>query len=75
MMIDNAENERNMLRSRWREVRNLRLSLKISLSDSGKTINEIRHNRDYRRLKKEQKLLSKMIKHIERKITAGKHGA
>jgi hypothetical protein len=73
MKTVNPEDERNILRKRWHSIRNERLNLKKKLSDSGETVCEIRHDRDYRRLKKEQKLLSKLIRHIERKLTAGKH--
>lgn len=68
MNIENPVKERNILRCRWRSVRDERLALKKSLSGIGKTIIEIRHERDYRRLKKKQKILSRMIRHIEKKI-------
>lgn len=60
--------ERNKLRDKWREIRTKRLELKNILKAKDAAVNEIRHNKDYRILKKEQKLISKMIKHIEIKI-------
>lgn len=73
MKYENPEDERNLLREKWNSIRHERLSLKIRLTDKGRTVMEIRHDRDYRRLKKEQRILTKMIKHIEKKIQAGRH--
>ncbi len=63
--------ERDKLRSRWREVRLRRLELKKIMTGKDYTIAEIRHNTAYKRLKKEQKHLSLMIKHIEYRICKG----
>ena len=60
--------ERNKLRDTWRDIRTKKLDLKNILKTDEATVNEIRHNKDYRILKKEQKQISKMIKHIEIKI-------
>lgn len=68
MKTENLKEERDILRFRWHSIRDARLALKRNLSGSGKTVIEIRHNREYRRLKKEQRALSRMIRHIEKKI-------
>lgn len=60
--------ERNKLRDTWRDIRTKRLELQNNLKADGASVNEIRHNKDYRILKKKQKQISKMIKHIEIKI-------
>jgi len=60
--------ERDELRRQWRDIRSMRLDIKIVSDGKGCTSIEIRHNADYKRLKKEQKHISKMIKHIENKI-------
>jgi hypothetical protein len=61
-------NERDKLRDTWRDIRTKRLELKNILAAKDVSVNDIRHNKDYRILKKEQKHISKMIKHIENKI-------
>ncbi|PKL16121.1 MAG: hypothetical protein CVV49_17890 [Spirochaetae bacterium HGW-Spirochaetae-5] len=63
--------QRDFLRTRWHEVRTARLELKKKLMDENIPVSEVRHNPEYRRLKKEQKHISKMIKHMEYKITRG----
>ncbi len=60
--------ERDLLRSRWRGVREDRLLLKKNLQDDNLKTADIRKNREYRRLKKEQRHISNMIKHAEYKI-------
>ena len=60
--------ERDKLRDTWRDIRTKRLELKNVLAAKDASVNDIRHNNDYRILKKEQKHISKMIKHIENKI-------
>ena len=58
-------NERNELRDRWRAVRDGRLELKRILTEKNLSLNK---SREYKLLKKEQRHLSKMLKHIEKKI-------
>jgi len=60
--------ERNELRDKWHGVREKRLELKKTLAEEEKSFIDVRHNPDYKKLKKEQKHISKMIKHIENKI-------
>lgn len=55
-------------RAQWRIVRAKRLQRKKELMSQGIDIKEIRRDGLFRRLKKEQQSLSKVIKHIERKI-------
>lgn len=64
--------ERDYIRVRWHEVRTERLELKNELIKENKSISDIRHNHEYKRLKKEQKHISRMIKHIENKIVKGR---
>ena len=61
--------ERDKLRIKWRDARTERLNLKNTLISLGKTVIEVRHNKHYIKLKKEQRHLSRMIKHIENKIS------
>jgi len=63
--------QRDSLRIRWHEVRVTRLELKKTFLDENISLTDVRHNSEYRRLKKEQKHISKMIKHIEYKICRG----
>jgi len=63
--------QRDSLRVRWHEIRFARLELKKNLMDQNSAVIDVRHNSEYRRLKKEQKHISKMIKHIEYKICRG----
>ena len=64
------------LRSEWRRVRRERLRIRDSLAEKGFDRAAIRKNREYRELKKRQKSLSNMIRHIEgrksRRIAGGK---
>ena len=57
--------EMNGLRERWRTVRSERLELKRSLAEKNFPLNK---SREYMLLKKEQRHLSKMLKHVEKKI-------
>ena len=57
--------ERNILREKWRTIRSERLELKRSLIEKNILLNK---SREYKLLKKEQRHLSKMLKHIEKKI-------
>ncbi len=68
MKFDDTLRLREGLRSRWGEVRGARLALKISLQKDGIPADKIRCNREYKLLRKEQKHISRMIKHNERKI-------
>ncbi len=71
MMSAEMIKQRDSLRTRWHEVRTARLELKKTFLDENIDITDVRHNSEYRRLKKEQKHISKMIKHIEYKICRG----
>lgn len=68
MKYDEYLHGRDGLRSRWREVRDARLAVKASLQKSGVAADKIRRNIEYKMLSKEQRHLSRMIKHQERKI-------
>jgi len=61
--------ERDILRNNWRDVRTERLRLKTILASGECTIHGIRNNPEYKSLKKKQRHISKMIKHIEYKIS------
>ncbi|MBN2041457.1 MAG: hypothetical protein JW864_15565 [Spirochaetes bacterium] len=54
-------------RVKWKEVRKIRLKAKKELENKGLSVQEIRKNKEYCRLKREQMLLSKYIKHLEKK--------
>lgn len=62
------ENELHLIRSEWRIVRSKRLKRKDELLDQGYSIQDIRKDRLFRELKKEQKRLSTRIKHIEKSL-------
>lgn len=66
--LDVLVSERLQLRIRWREARDKKINRKIELLRQGLTIDDVRHDKFYRALKKNQKYLSKMIRHIEIKI-------
>ncbi len=66
--IDQLISRRDTLRLNWREVRDERLILRRSLIERGLEPNEIRRDRLYRKLKKEQSGFSKKIRHLEREI-------
>ena len=72
MNCENPIKDRDELRARWRAVRTARLELKAVFfekePDNAEIKNKVRNHSDYKRLKKEQKYISKMIKHIENKI-------
>lgn len=55
-------------RDEWRRVRSLRLTRKEELVSKGFTIEEIRKDEKYRRLHKQQKYISKELKHLEKKL-------
>ncbi len=73
MKSEELISERNILRDKWRAVRAKRLDIKKKIIDenctSAELTDRVRHNAEYRKLKKEQRLISKMIKHIENKIS------
>jgi hypothetical protein len=71
MTMTGIINKRNSLRIRWHDVRTARLELKKTLMDENMSVSAVRHNPEYRRLKKEQKHISKMIKHMEYRICRG----
>jgi len=60
--------ERLQLRVRWNEAGERKKNLKNDLIRQGFTIEDVRHDKIYCKVKKEQKHLSKMIRHIEIKI-------
>ena len=60
--------EKDGLRKQWRDVRSMRLDIKHDLVQKGYSLIKMRHNSEYKKLKKEQKRISKMIKHVEKKI-------
>jgi hypothetical protein len=56
------------LRARWHEVRQKRLQLKRELLSQGSTLAQVRGNRLFRSLKKEQRCYSVRIRHLERAL-------
>lgn len=72
MNSEELTSRRDILRDKWRDVREKRLNIKnrIIAEDriSAELKDRVRHNAEYRKLKKEQRLISKMIKHIENRI-------
>ena len=55
-------------RDEWRGVRSLRLTRKDELANKGFAIEKIRKDNKYRRLHKQQKYISKELKHLEKKL-------
>jgi len=55
------------LRKKWAEIRSEKLRRKQDLLNKGFTVMEIRKDREFRHLKKEQKKISTLIRHQERK--------
>lgn len=68
MDINELIRVRKELRAEWDTVRRERLKHRDALMLDGLTITMIRRDKEYRRLKKEQKSASKMIKHNENRI-------
>lgn len=59
---------RDRLRAGWREIREKRLDLRNRLIEKGLTRAELRKERFYKKLKKEQEYFSKRIRHLEKEI-------
>lgn len=72
MKLESLINERNLLRERWSEIRLKRLDLKNTLAEENPEVSDlkrlIRTNSCYKKLKKNQRHISKMIKHIDDRI-------
>jgi len=68
MKLESLLGERDLLRNNWRNVRTERLELRDIIIENEGSLEAVRKNRGYKKLKKEQRLLSKMIKHLEMKI-------
>jgi hypothetical protein len=66
--IENYIEEQKIYRNKWRKIKSDRLVYKKKLFDSGLNINNIRKDKIYKSLLKDQKLLSKQLKHLEKKI-------
>ena len=64
---------RDDLRKEWREKRESRIQYKIFLNESRVNLSYA-DKRNYLRLRKQQKNLSKLIRHVERKISRGING-
>lgn len=64
--------ERDRLTDQWRRVRASRLEMKAGLMAEGMSEVKIRKSPPYKKLKKEQRRLSNMIIHIEKKINRKK---
>jgi hypothetical protein len=56
------------LRDRWREARGRKLSRKQELVSLGKDIASVRHDRLYRDFLKEQRGLTRRIRHLEKTL-------
>jgi len=76
MKRDDLIRERNALRFQWHDVRKKRLEFKsISIvkdCESSEMKSTVRQNSNYKKLKKEQKHISTMIRHVENKIRRGR---
>ena len=55
-------------REEWRRVRALRLNKKDEFLKIGLEITEIRKDKEYKELQRQQKRLSKEIRHLEKKL-------
>lgn len=69
--ITGLVNKRELLRDMWRMVRSARLLRKSRLASEGAGLHDIRRDREYRLLKKEQHALTIRIKHLEKEIGRG----
>ena len=58
----------SQLRDQWRAVRSDRLKRKTRLMSENMDRHEVRRDHEYRRLKKEQHMISVRIKHGEQKL-------
>jgi hypothetical protein len=56
------------LRLRWREVRERRLSHKLKLVRNGADTAAVRHDREYKRFKKEQRRVTRLARHLEQRL-------
>ncbi len=67
-------NEREMrdelqkLRDQWRSARDQKLLRKTELRRDGMDTHGVRHDREYRVHRKAQRSLSKLIRHLERRL-------
>ena len=66
--------ERDRLRDQWRRVRASRLEMKAGLMSVGMSDSKIWKYPPYKKLKKEQRRLSRMIIHFEKQINRKKPG-
>lgn len=66
--LDILINKRDELRLEWRDTRNKRLFMKKAQMGSSLSDNPSAMRREYIVLKKKQKILSKEIRHLEKKI-------
>ncbi len=64
---------RDDLRREWREIRDIRIKYKISIKETQDKFTYA-GKRQYLLLKKRQKTLSKLIRHVERKISRRMNG-
>ncbi len=60
--------ELKIIRDKWRKTRDERLKLKTELLSEGLSKTKIIHEKSYKRLRKEQRHFSKMIKHMEMRL-------
>jgi len=66
--IKGIVSELDRVREEWRAVRKERLRLKAELERRGMEKSEIRKHGEFKRLEKRQSHLSKVIKHIEKRL-------
>ncbi len=59
--------EIKLKRKEWQIIREKRISLKKQLLSAGLTIQEVRKNKVYRQLKKDQRRLTTKLKHLLKK--------
>ncbi len=68
MKKEELEKEIAYARNEWRAVRSDRLSRKKELVMTGGDMNAVRHDRQYRALKKRQRRFALRIMHLERRM-------
>lgn len=66
--------ELDTARDEWRKVRDVRLALKEKLLSLGVAKSEIRRDKKYRELKKEQERLTGILKRLEKRLNRARSG-
>lgn len=69
MKLKELQNKRDELRNEWRAVREDKLDRKSEMLQQGHSVQVARKDKLYKSLRKEQRHLSRMIAHLEKKIS------